>query len=420
MPTSLNQQPVSAAGRLPTTGNQQPLSGTTGSNMQPPAQYLKPLIAGNANPVPIRLQDLQAAYASGSSLLAPQVGYQQHYLAQPRPKLAQGPPGQSQGYPPQGYQHLLGTQQLTQYHQRGLLQGQKSKAAMGQQPQQQLANDKVVGGGFRPPISLAPLPIRPQQVPRGPTSGPHISLAPLPAPTVHQTTSVAGPQTWPQSQSIPSQTQPVPVYKQGLEHNGLPQDASHPLDSSAHAAEAAEGAVLPPQSQPAFGRPPAPHEQAHSVQQEPGLCSEVVPDGVIASANHSGAVTEPTADPQADPAMPSLPAAQQEELAVKKHQVHFIPPGSAVIQPGPPMIHPGTTYNDSVSPSSRTLPRKYCSAQNVDARKEGLNVAPCFWLVLVPRRACFDVAWWYSSRDRIPRRASSGFPSLSCSQSSQW
>ena len=283
------------------------------------APYSKPYVPGNIAPVPIRMQDLQAAIGGGVPLLVSQ----QHYYPQAGSKPVQG-----QGFPAQGYQNLLGNQQLTQYHQRGLLQGQQSKAAMGQQQQQ--GQEKGGTGGFRPPISLAPLPARLPQAPRGQIPASHISLAPLPVSnSCHPTTNS---QSGAVPQSLPQYAQAAAQYSQGTT-SYPPQEASRPMD---HPSQPAHTAAAIPQGQPSLEAAPGAPAQSAAVQQQQGVRTEGVDGGT------------PNLQPRLG--MPSLPVAQQDGDAGKRSQLHFIPPGSAVIQPGPPMIHPGSTYNDAVWP----------------------------------------------------------------------
>ena len=280
---------------------------------QPP----RPVMPPGVSPVPIRMQDIQAAIASGGQLLGPAMSHQHPYFGQPmvRPGgLSQGP----EGPPVQGFQQLLGAQQLNQYHQRGLLQGQQSKAAMGQQ-----GLDKAPGL-VRPTVSLAPLPTRPFGMPGNQGfPGPGLNLAPLPTSHPYLAMPQAGSQPW----GLPH----------GLAPGALgPQREGHPGSAFLQpGSKTPDQATLPSQS-------PQPHHGQ-------SLDMQRAENGAGAGSSGNAYPQGMNAEPQ-QPGMPMLPGAQQDGKTRRSGQVHFIPPGSAVVQPGPSMIHPGSTYNDAVWP----------------------------------------------------------------------
>ena len=301
---------------------------TSGAGHQ--MHHPRPVMPSSVAPVAIRMQDLQAAFASSGQLLGPTVAHQNHpYFAQSiaRPAAAQ----MQEGGPPQGFQQLLGMQQLTQYHQRGLLQGQQSKAAMGQQ------GSERGGAQFRPSISLAPLPVRPNPQGVGPDGsypGGNLSHAQLPlsGPYMSFPHPQAGGQPW-----LPQNFGPSSLPSQHDVTSGAFHPSTRPLDMSTPV-----GSVPPPQGQEPYRPSPHPQRGLTNMQQSGGLRMEN-------SGGPSGPGTlQPFQGGLEQQGMPQLPGIAQGGKAAQQGNLHFIPPGSAVIQPGPPMIHPGTTYNDTV------------------------------------------------------------------------
>ena len=336
---------------MPTSGAAYPPHlGTTAEQAQASSahhqmHYPRPMMPSSVAPVPIRMQDLQAAFASSGQLLGPTMAHPNHpYFAQSiaRPSVAQ----MQEGGPPQGFQQLLGMQQLTQYHQRGLLQGQQSKAAMGQQ------GPERGGVQFRPSISLAPLPVRPQPQGVGPDGnypGGSLSLAQMPASGPYL--SLPHPQTGAQSWVLPQNFGPSSLPPQREVTSGAFHPSTRPLDMSTPV-----GSVPPPQGQEPYRPSPHPQRGLTNMQQSSGLRMENGggPSGPGTLQPFQGALEQQ--------GMPQLPGmAQAGKGAQQGNQLHFIPPGSAVIQPGPPMIHPGTTYNDGVRSSFLNLAcRAFC------------------------------------------------------------
>ena len=318
---------------MPASGAAYLAPGTNAEQQQaagagPQMHYPRPVIPSSVAPVPIRMQDLQAAFASSGQLLGPTMAHQHHpYFAQPvaRPAVAH----MQEGGPPQGFQQLLGMQQLTQYHQRGLLQGQQSKAAMGQQ------GCEMGGAQFRPQASLAPLPVRlqPQGVgPEGTYPGGNLSLAQLPSSGPYL--SIPHPQGGGQSWVLPQNS----LSAQREVTSGAFHPSTRPLDMSTPV-----GSAPSPQGQEPYRPSPHPQRGLTNLQQSGGLRMENGgPGGGPGILQHFQGGLE-------QQGMPQLPGMAQGGKGVQQgNQLHFIPPGSAVIQPGPPMIHPGTTYNDTV------------------------------------------------------------------------
>ena len=211
-----------------------------------------------------------------------------------------------EGTPVQGFQQLLGSQQLNPYHQRGLLQGQQSKAAM----------DKGAGA-TRAGFALAPIATRPLQSQgvSGQTPATQLSLSALPNATY------------------------LGIPQPGIQSWG-PQREGHP----GSAFQQAPARDLASQGQTTLGATPLMQPGASAAQT--GMDLMPAPEGqLLQGYSDRGMVLEQ----HQVPGMPSLPGTQAQGKGKRPSQVHFIPPGSAVIQPGPPMIHPGTTYNEAVS-----------------------------------------------------------------------
>lgn len=280
-------------------------------------QQSRPQTSSSVAPVPIRMQDIQAAIAN-SSQYQPQMSTQHPYFSQ-----AMMRPG-VEGAPVQGFQQLLGAQQLTQYHQRGLLQGQQSKAAMGQQGVEKPSSSTRTGFTLGP-LSSRPLPTSGAG---GQYSGSQLNLAPLPSPSPYLSLPQAGSQPWGLPQSLAAQ-------REGHAGSAFQQASTRTLDLSA-------GGITPHSQNPLAATPmpssSTPQPEGGSLPEEgmPGAEAnplQAYPEGaMILEHQHT-----------------EIPGADLQSKSKRNAQMHFIPPGSAVIQPGPPMIHPGSTYNDAVS-----------------------------------------------------------------------